>query len=49
MEMKNVFLNGPIKDEVLVEQPPDFEDDKYLEHLYKLSKTLYGLMQAPRT
>jgi hypothetical protein len=31
-----------------VEQPPGFEDDRYLDHVYKLSKALYRLKQAPR-
>jgi hypothetical protein len=31
-----------------VEQPTDFEDDRYPDHVYKLSKVLYGLKQAPR-
>jgi hypothetical protein len=31
-----------------VEQPPGFEDDRYPDHVYKLSKALYGLKQAPR-
>jgi hypothetical protein len=31
-----------------VEQPPGFEDDRYPDHVYKLSKVLYGLKQAPR-
>jgi hypothetical protein len=31
-----------------VEQPPSFEDDRYPDHVYKLSKALYGLKQAPR-
>jgi hypothetical protein len=48
MDMKSAFLDGPIKEEVYVEQPPDFEDDRYLDHIYKLSKALYGLKQAPR-
>jgi hypothetical protein len=48
MEMKSTFLNGPIKEEVYVEQPPSFEEDKYPNHVYKISKALYGLKQAPR-
>jgi hypothetical protein len=48
MDVKSAFLNGPIKEEVYVEQPPSFEDDKYLDHVYRLSKELYGLKQVPR-
>jgi hypothetical protein len=48
MDVKSAFLNGPIKEEVYVEQPPGFEDDRYPDHVYKLSKTLYGLKQALR-
>jgi hypothetical protein len=46
MDVKSAFLNGPIKEEVYVEQPPGFEE--YPNHVYKLSKVLYGLKQAPR-
>jgi hypothetical protein len=49
MDVKSGFLNGPIKEEVYVHQPPGFEDDKYPDHVYKLSKVLYGLKQAPRS
>jgi hypothetical protein len=48
MDVKSAFLNGPIKEEVYVEQPPSFEDIEYPNHVYKLSKALYGLKQAPR-
>src|SRR5699024_11328767 len=34
--------------EVYVEQPPGFEDERYPDHVCKLSKALYGLKQAPR-
>jgi hypothetical protein len=47
MDVKSAFLNGPIKEEVYVEQPPGFEDSEYPNHVYKLSKALYGLKQAP--
>jgi hypothetical protein len=48
MDVKSAFLNGPIKVEVYMEQPPGFEDDRYHDHVYKLSKALYRLKQAPR-
>jgi hypothetical protein len=48
MDVKSALLNGLIKEEVYVEQPPGFEDSEYPNHVYKLSKTLYGLKQAPR-
>jgi hypothetical protein len=47
MDVKSTFLNGPIKEEVCVEQLPDFESEEYYNHIYKLYKTLYGLKQAP--
>ena len=43
MDVKSAFLNGPIKEEVYVEQPPGFEDERYPNHVCKLSKALYGL------
>jgi hypothetical protein len=48
MDAKSAFLNGPIKEEVYVEQPPGFENSEYPNHVYKLSKAFYGLKQAPR-
>jgi hypothetical protein len=48
MHVKTAFLSGPIKEEVYVEQPPNFEDCSILLHVYKLSKALYGLKQGPR-
>jgi hypothetical protein len=47
-DVKSAFLNESIKEEVYVEQPPNFEDQEYPNHVYKLHKALYGLKQAPR-
>jgi hypothetical protein len=46
MDVKSAFFIGPIKEEVYVEQPPDFEDSEYPSYVYKLSKVLFGLKQA---
>jgi hypothetical protein len=43
MDVKSVFLNGLIKEEVYVEQSPGFEDEEYPNHVYKLHKALHGL------
>jgi hypothetical protein len=46
MDVKSAFLNGVIQKEVFVRQPPGFENPKYPNRVYKLSKTLYGLKKA---
>jgi hypothetical protein len=48
MDVKSTFLNGPIKEEVYVDQPLGFEDSEYPNYVYKLPKALYGIKQAPR-
>jgi hypothetical protein len=48
MDVKSVFLNGVIQEEVYVRQPPGFESPKYPDRVYKLSKALYGLNQVPQ-
>jgi hypothetical protein len=47
MDMKNTFLNGAIQEEVFVRQFLSFENPKYHNRVYKLSKTLYELKQEP--
>jgi hypothetical protein len=40
MDVKGAFLNGIIKEEVYLEQPPSFEDQEYPSHVYKLHEAL---------
>nr|GEU57631.1 hypothetical protein [Tanacetum cinerariifolium] len=47
MDVKTVFLNGILKGEVYVGQPPGFVSKQYPNHVYALDKALYGLKQAP--
>ncbi|GJV95461.1 retrovirus-related pol polyprotein from transposon TNT 1-94 [Tanacetum coccineum] len=48
MDMKSAFLNGKLKEEVYVKQPPSFESSEFPNYVCKLDKALYGLKQAPR-
>ncbi|GKB89480.1 retrovirus-related pol polyprotein from transposon TNT 1-94 [Tanacetum coccineum] len=48
MDVKTTFLNGPLKEEVFVQQPNGFVDPNFPNHIYRLMKVLYGLKQAPR-
>ncbi|GKD30252.1 gag-pol polyprotein [Tanacetum coccineum] len=48
MDVKTDFLNGPLKEEVYVNQPDGFIDRDHPEKVYHLKKALYGLKQAPR-
>jgi hypothetical protein len=48
MDVKCAFLNDVIQEEVFVRQPPGFRNPKYSNRVYKLSKPLYRLKQAPQ-
>ena len=48
MDVKSVFLNDFINEEVYIEQPPGFQNFNFPNHVFKLKKALYGLKQAPR-
>ncbi|GJX81815.1 copia protein [Tanacetum coccineum] len=48
MDVKSVCLNGFIKEEVYVAQPPGFIDFEKHSHVFKLKKALYGLKEAPK-
>nr|GFA65216.1 retrovirus-related Pol polyprotein from transposon TNT 1-94 [Tanacetum cinerariifolium] len=48
MDVKTAFLNGILKEEVYVGQPPGFVSKQYPNHVYALDKFLYGFKRAPR-
>ncbi|GJV97764.1 retrovirus-related pol polyprotein from transposon TNT 1-94 [Tanacetum coccineum] len=48
IDVKSAFLNGKLKKEVYVKQPPGFESNEFPNHVFKLNEVLYGLKQAPR-
>ncbi|GJZ93834.1 retrovirus-related pol polyprotein from transposon TNT 1-94 [Tanacetum coccineum] len=46
MDVKSIFMNGKLKEEVYVQQPPSLESSEFLDYVCKLDKSLYGLNQA---
>nr|GFC86796.1 hypothetical protein [Tanacetum cinerariifolium] len=48
MDVKIMFLNSILFEEVYVSQQDGFVDLENPNHVYKLKKALYGLKQAPR-
>jgi hypothetical protein len=49
MDVKSVFLNDVIQDELYVRQPSGFESLKYPDRVYKFLNTLYRFKQVSQT
>ncbi|GJY17415.1 ribonuclease H-like domain-containing protein [Tanacetum coccineum] len=49
MDVKTVYLNHPLKEEVHVSQPDRFVDPDHPVKVYRFRKALYGLKQASTT
>ena len=48
MDIKSAFLNGELKEEVYIAQPPGFIFKGAEHKVLRLHKALYGLKQVPR-
>ena len=48
LDVKLVFLNGELEEEVYIEQPKGFQLSENTDYVCKLKKALYGLKQDPR-
>jgi hypothetical protein len=48
MDVKSIFFNGELEEEVYIEQLEGFQLSENANYVCKLKKALHGLKQAPR-
>jgi len=46
-DISTAFLSGELNETIFMEQPEEYVDEKYPEHVCKLHKAIYGLKQGP--
>jgi hypothetical protein len=49
LDVKLVFFNRELQEEVYVEQPPRYKLKRKKDKIYRFYKAFYGLKQTPRT
>ena len=49
MDVKTVFLNGNLEEEVYMIQPEGFTSSEHPERVCRLKRSIYGLKQASRS
>ena len=47
-DIKNVFLNGDLKEEIYMDIPPGYDNPTSTRKVCRLKKALYGLKQSSR-
>ena len=48
MDVVSAFLNGELREEIFMQQPPGYVQSGKEELVCKLKKSIYGLKQSPR-
>ena len=48
LDISTAFLNGDVNEEIYMDQPEGFIEEKSKDKVCKLSKSIYGLKQAER-
>ncbi|CAK9821232.1 Retrovirus-related Pol polyprotein from transposon TNT 1-94 [Anthophora plagiata] len=47
-DVKTAFLYGDLQEEIYLDQPPGYKNDRLPDAVFKLHRSLYGLKQSPK-